>query len=114
LPLHLLLGRRLALRAFRFLAARAPWVLRETKEASSFVMQAQQGRVVRDSLLQHITVGRLAGWIEGAGFRRLREDRRVTGFFMRALPAPLRARLAQTPLVQDVMIGHIECVLVKP
>jgi hypothetical protein len=38
----------------------------------------------------------------------------VTGFFRRALPAPLRRWFERTPWTQDVMIGHIQCVLEKP
>jgi hypothetical protein len=38
----------------------------------------------------------------------------VTGFFRAALPGALRARFENTPLLQDVMIGHIQCVLQKP
>jgi hypothetical protein len=69
---------------------------------------------VRDSLLQHITVRRLSGWLEDVGFGTVWEHHRVTGFFQRAFPAGLRARLARTPWIQDVMIGHIECVLRRP
>jgi hypothetical protein len=43
----------------------------------------------------------------------LREDRHVTGFFRR-FPGPLRRKLEATPWTQDVMIGHIQCVLRKP
>ena len=113
-PLHLLVGRRAAFATFRFLGRHAPWTLRERLESSSFLMQLAQGRPVRDSLLQHITVRRLSNWLESAGFRTLWEHRRVTGFFQRALPAGLRSLLARTPWIQDVMIGHIECVLRRP
>ena len=65
-------------------------------------------------MLQQVTVRRLAEWIRGSGFRLRREDRHVTGFFRRALPGFLRDRLLETPLAQDVMIGHIQCVLEKP
>jgi hypothetical protein len=44
----------------------------------------------------------------------MREDRHVTGFFRRVLPGPLRRTLEATPFTQDVMIGHIQCVLLKP
>ena len=30
------------------------------------------------------------------------------------IPGPLRRRLEATPFAQDVMIGHIQCVLQKP
>lgn len=114
LPLHLLLGRRIAFASFRFLARHAPGLLQEPREANSFIRLAQQGRQKQDDLLQRVTVRRLGGWLGRSGFRLLREDRYVTGFFRGALPGPLRRALERTPLVQDVMIGHIQCVLVKP
>lgn len=114
IPLHLLLGRRLAFRIFRALARRAPWTLREPREANTFIALAEQGRKKEDDLLQLVTVRRLDDWIRQAGFRPLREDRYVTGFFRAALPGPLRRVLERTPWAQDVMIGQIQCVLVKP
>jgi ubiquinone/menaquinone biosynthesis C-methylase UbiE len=110
-PIHILLGRPLAFRVFRFLARRAPWALQEAKEANTFVALAEQGREKEDDLLQRVTVRRLAEWIRGSGLLPVREDRHVTGFFRRALPGPLRRLLERTPLAQDVMIGHIQCVL---
>ena len=75
---------------------------------------AEQGKEKEDDLRQRVTVRRLSTWIRGSGFRPLREDRHVTGFFRRALPGPLRRRMEATPWAQDVMIGHIQCVLEKP
>jgi len=113
-PLHILLGRRAAFRAFRFLARHAPWALKEKKEANTFIALAEQGKEKEDDLRQRVTVRRLSSWIRDSGFRPLREDRHVTGFFRRALPGPLRRRMEATPWAQDVMIGHIQCVLEKP
>jgi SAM-dependent methyltransferase len=113
-PLHILIGRRAAFRAFRVLARRAPWLLQERKEANTFIALAEQGREKEDDLLQRVTVNRLAAWIREAGFRLVREDRHVTGFFRRTLPASARRLLERAPLFRDVMIGHIQCVLVKP
>ena len=48
-----------------------------------------------------------------SGFRLVREDRHVTGFFKNYVPDGLRRWLERTPFAQDVMIGHIECVLEK-
>jgi SAM-dependent methyltransferase len=112
-PLHILIGRRAAFRAFRLLASRAPWLLKEGKEANTFISLAEEGQEKHDDLLQRVTVQRLSAWVLGAGFRLVREDRYVTGFF-RALPGPARRLLERTPLARDVMIGHIQCVLVKP
>lgn len=114
IPLHLLVGRRAAFATFRTLARRAPFLLQEPKEANTFIALAEEGKEKQDDVLQQVTVRRLTEWIAGSGFRLLREDRHVTGFFRRALPASLRARFARTAFLQDVMIGHIQCVLQKP
>lgn len=112
-PLHIVLGRRLAFAAFRWLARHAPWALREPKEANTFIALAAQGKQKQDDLLQKVTVRRLGRWIEASGLRLVREDRHLTGFF-RALPRALRRLLESLPFTQDVMIGHIQCVLEKP
>jgi SAM-dependent methyltransferase len=113
IPLHLVVGRRRAFRAFCWLARRAPWALREKKEANTFIALAEQGLTKQDDLLQSVTLARLRGWIRQAGFRPVREERHVTGFFRRAVPGPLRRALEKTPLVRDVMVGHVQCVLEK-
>ena len=97
------------------LARHAPWTLQEPKEANTFIALAEQGREKQDDLLQRVTVRRLARLDpQGSGFQLVREDRHVTGFFRRVLPGPLRRALERTPFTQDVMIGHIQCVLQKP
>jgi SAM-dependent methyltransferase len=113
-PVHILLGRRRAFALFRGLARRAPWLLQEPKEANTFIALAEQGKEKRDDVLQQVTVRVLDRWIRDSGFRLLHEDRQVTGFFRRFLPGPLRRRMERTAWVQDVMIGHIQCVLEKP
>jgi SAM-dependent methyltransferase len=113
-PIHLLVGRRLAFRLFVTLARRAPWMLKEPREANTFIALAEEGREKQDDLLQRITVRRLGRWVKEAGFSALREERQVTGFFRRALPGPLRRWMEALPWAQDVMIGHIQCVLQKP
>ncbi len=114
LPLHILIGRPRAFRVFCWLARHAPWTLSEPREANTFVALAEDGREKEDDLLQSVTVRGLGRWIHDSGFRLLREDRYVTGFFRRALPGPLRRLCERTPWTQDVMIGHIQCVLQKP
>ena len=37
-----------------------------------------------------------------------------TGFFRRLLPSPLRRWMERTPFAQDVIVGHVQCVLQKP
>jgi 2-polyprenyl-3-methyl-5-hydroxy-6-metoxy-1,4-benzoquinol methylase len=109
-PLHLLFGRRLAFRAFCALARHAPWALRERKEANTFIALAAAGKQKEDDLHQRVTLRLLTDWIREAGFRVVREERHVTGFF-RALPGTLRRFLERTPFAQDVMTGHVQCVL---
>ena len=95
------------------LARFAPWTLGETKEGTSFITLARRGEEKKDDLSQLVTVRLLHSWIEGSGFRVLREERHVTGFFKRALSKRLLAFFERTPWTQDVMTGHIECVLLK-
>jgi SAM-dependent methyltransferase len=113
-PVHILLGRRRAFALFRTLARRAPWLLQEPKEANTFIALAEQGKEKHDDVLLQVTVRALDRWIRDSGLRLLHEDRQVTGFFRRVLPAGLRRRMERTAWVQDVMIGHIQCVLEKP
>ena len=113
IPLHLLMGRRAAFDVFCWLARHAPWTMQEGKDASSFVTLAARGEAKRDDLLQSVTVRTLEAWIRASGLTPLRQERHVTGFFRRWLPGPLRRRLEDTRFTQDVMIGHIECVLSK-
>ena len=109
-PVHILLGRRLAFRLFVWLGRHAPFLLREPREANTFIALARQGREKEDDLLQHVTLRRLAAWVGGSGLELVREERHVTGFF-RALPTPLRAALGRLPVTRDAMVGHIQCVL---
>jgi SAM-dependent methyltransferase len=113
-PIHILLGRPRAFRVFCWLGKHAPWTLRERKEANTFIALAEQGLEKRDDLLQRVTVRGLAGWIRNAGFRVLREDVYVTGFFRRVFPGRLQAALRALPGARDVSVGHIQCVLLKP
>lgn len=114
LPLHILVGRRLAFRIFCWLGRHAPWTLKERKEANTFVALAAEGKSKRDDLLQGVTVRGVDTWIRASGLRALRVDRHVTGFFRRTLPGPLLRLAARTPFLRDVMTGHIQCVLQKP
>ncbi len=114
LPIHIPLGRPLAFRIFRWLGRHAPWALQEPREANTFIALAAVGKEKRDDLLQKVTVARLEAWIAGSGLVRFHEERQVTGFFRRALPAALQQALLRTPVFRDVMIGHIQCVLVRP
>jgi SAM-dependent methyltransferase len=113
-PIHIVLGRPVAFKVFCWLGRHAPALLQEPREANTFIALAEQGLEKRDDLLQKVTVKRLAAWVQNAGFRSLREDRHITGFFRRFVPGPLRALMERTPGTRDIMIGHIQCVLEKP
>jgi hypothetical protein len=88
--------------------------LREGREANTFVSLAAQREAKHDDLLQHVTLRRIEGWVARSGLRRIREERHVTGFFRRCLPAWFRTALSWVPVIRDVMIGHIQLVLEKP
>ena len=109
-PLHLLLGRRLAFRTFRALARHAEWILRERAHENSFIMIARRGEQKGDDLLEFVRVQRLRRQIADAGFRILAEDLYVTSTF-RALPGPLMRWLRDSPWTQDIVVGHVQYVL---
>lgn len=114
LPIHLVLGRKLAFRVFVFLAARAPWLLSERAGADTFVKLAQSGREKEDDLLTPVTLRGMSRWIAQSPFRLVSEDRYFTGFFKRVIPTFLRPFLLRIPVVGDVMVSQIECTLEKP
>jgi SAM-dependent methyltransferase len=111
-PLHLLFGRPIAFRTFRFLARRAPWTLREPAHENSFIRDARNGIVKHDDLLEKVRVTRLRGQIAAAGLRVVREDLHVTGT-VRRLPASLGRWLRDSPLTQDALIGNMEYLLAR-
>jgi ubiquinone/menaquinone biosynthesis C-methylase UbiE len=113
-PVHLFLGRRLAFRIFVFLAAKAPWMMSERSTANTFVKLAESGREKEDDLLTPVTLRGMSGWIAQSPFRLISEQRYISGFFKRVTPRFLRPFLLEIPVVGDVMVSQIECVLEKP
>ena len=113
-PIHLFMGRKLAFRAFVFLAAKAPWMLSERSSANTFVKLAESGREKEDDLLTPVTLRGMSSWIAQSRFRLVSEHRYVTGFFKRVTPSFLRPFLLEIPIIGDVMVSQIECVLEKP
>jgi SAM-dependent methyltransferase len=109
-PLHLLLGRALAFRTFRWLARHAEWTLREKADENSFIKAARANGTKADDLLQRIRVRTLRRQISEAGLRVGREDLYLTGTFRR-LPGPLPRWIQQSALLQDVAIGHVQYAL---
>ncbi len=112
-PLHLLLGRRLAFRTFRTLARRAPWTLREPVHENSFIGAAERGELKDDDLREPVRLERLRSQIAGSGLRVVREDLRSTATVRRAPPAVARV-LRRSALVQDIFTSSIEYVLARP
>jgi SAM-dependent methyltransferase len=109
-PLHLLLGRRAAFAAFRMLARRAPWTLREPANENSFIKAARRGEIKHDDLLEKVRVVRLRDQITQAGLRIVREELHVTAT-VRRLPAPVARWVRDNALLQDALISNMEYVL---
>jgi SAM-dependent methyltransferase len=111
-PLHLLLGRRAAFAAFRFLARRAPWALKEPAHENSFIKLARQGIAKEDDLLEKVRVSRLRAQIAAAGLRIVREELHVTAT-IRRLPRMFADAVRQDGLLRDIFISNMEYVLAK-
>lgn len=111
-PLHLIAGRGIAFSTFQFLARHAPWALKEPANENSFIQAARRGEKKFDDLLELVTVRRLRGQIQDAGFRVVREELHATGT-LRRMPAPLGRWLKNSPLTQDALISNMEYVLAK-
>jgi SAM-dependent methyltransferase len=109
-PIHLLLGRRLAFNLMRWLATHAPGTINVPPSGSSFLTMARAGRIKEDDLLYRVTVRNLRDNIRKAGFRILREDLYVSGTVRRLAP-PIARRVPVVPFVRDVLIGNMEYVL---
>ena len=111
-PLHILAGRKFAFSTFQFLARHAPWTLKEPANENSFIKAARRGEKKFDDLLELVTVRRLRGQIENAGFRIVREELHATKT-LRRMPQPLGRWLKNSPLTQDALISNMEYVLAK-
>jgi SAM-dependent methyltransferase len=110
LPLHLIVGRGIAFRAFRWLARNAPWTLREPAHENSFIRDARNGIAKTDDLLEKVRAVRLRAQIAAAGLRIVREELHFSGT-VRRLPAPLGRWIRQSRAIQDVFISSMEYVL---
>jgi SAM-dependent methyltransferase len=111
-PLHLLFGRPIAFRSFRFLARHAAWTLKEPAHENSFIRDAQRGVSKEDDLLEKVTVTRLRRQIADAGLRVVREELHVTGT-VRRMPPAIGRWLGSSPLTRDALISNIEYVLAR-
>ena len=109
-PLHLVIGRPLAFRTFRWLARHAPWTLREPAHENSFIRDAKRGIAKHDDLLEKVRMRRLRGLIDAAGLRIEHEQLHLIGS-VRRLPRAAGAWLRDSPLTQDIVIGNLEIVM---
>jgi SAM-dependent methyltransferase len=109
-PLHLILGRRMAFAIFQQLARHATWTLREPANENSFIKAARRGEIKHDDLLEKVRVIRLRAQIAGAGLRIVREELHPTAT-VRRMPAPVARWLRNSPLTQDALISNMEYVL---
>jgi ubiquinone/menaquinone biosynthesis C-methylase UbiE len=109
-PLHLLLGRKLAFRTFVQLARHAPGLLREPENENTFIKLARQDRLKHDDLLELVRVQRLRRHVRDAGFTIVDEQLHVTKTF-KSLPGPLARWVRDSPLVQDIAISSMEYVI---
>jgi SAM-dependent methyltransferase len=109
-PLHLIVGRRIAFATFTWLARHATWALKEPEHENSFIQLARKGIVKHDDLLEKVTVSRLRGQIAAAGFRIVREELHATGT-IRRLPSFLSGALKADGLTRDIFISNMEYVL---
>jgi 2-polyprenyl-3-methyl-5-hydroxy-6-metoxy-1,4-benzoquinol methylase len=110
-PLHLIAGRAIAFRTFRFLARHAPWTLKEPAHENSFIRDARNGISKHDDLLELVTVSSLRKQIADAGFRIQREELHVTST-VRKMPAPIGRWLGTNSLTQNALISNMEYVLI--
>ncbi len=112
IPLHLLIGRRAAFATFRTLARHAEWTLRERADENSFIKIARANGHKHDDLLELVRIRRLRSQVASAGFTVAVEDLYLTGTF-RKLPGPVARWLRDSPLTQDIVIGHVQYTLRK-
>ena len=88
-PLHLIVGRRVAFATFRFLARHATWTLKEPANENSFIQAAQRGEVKHDDLLEKVRVAAAARRRSRPPASRIvREELHVTAT-VRRLPAAI-------------------------
>jgi SAM-dependent methyltransferase len=109
-PLHLLFGRPIAFRTFRWLARHAPGVLKEPAHENSFIRDARYGISKHDDLLELVTVRSLRDQIAGAGLAIVREELHMTGTVKR-MPKPVGRWLGSSSLTQNALISNMEYVL---
>jgi len=110
IPLHLIVGRKIAFGTFRWLARHAPGLLREPAHENSFIRDARRGVVKEDDLLEKVTLRRLRAQVAQAGFRIVHEQLTLIGT-VRRMPPAIGRWLRDSRLTQDIVLGNVEYVL---
>ena len=111
IPLHLVIGRRAAFSASRWIATHHPTWLEAPPDGSSFLTMARRGEIKDDDLLYHVTVSNLRRAIADAGFRLVQEDLYVSRIAKRLFPQTITGLLPDMPLMRDILITNMEYVL---
>jgi SAM-dependent methyltransferase len=113
IPIHLLLPRSWAFRLNFYIAQKRPGWLKEPRESNTFKLMAERGETKEDDLIQKVTVAGVHRWLTSVGFDVLREERHVSGFFTRNLPAFARKFLEENSFTQNVVVSNLELLLKK-
>ena len=111
IPLHLVIGRRAAFSASRWIATHHPTWLEAPPDGSSFLTMARRGEIKDDDLLYHVTVSNLRRAIADAGFRLVQEDLYVSRIAKRLFPQTITGLLPDMPFMRDILITNMEYVL---
>jgi SAM-dependent methyltransferase len=111
-PLHLLVGRRASSRRSAGWPGTPPGRCRSRRRRTPSSPWPKRGRRSRTTSCSGDRAA-LRAWIEGSGFRSCARTATSPASSAASCPGPA-ARLEATPFTQDVMIGHIQCVLQKP
>jgi SAM-dependent methyltransferase len=113
LPLHLIVGRKAAFAAARWVGRHKPHWFDVESQNSSFVTVPTQGGTKPDDLLYHATVRTLRGHIHAAGLKLKREDLAISRLVTRNLPAPIARSVTGLPLIRDILVTNMEYLLVR-
>ena len=111
IPLHLVIGRRAAFAASRWIAPHQPTWLEAPPDGSSFLTMARRGEIKDDDLLYHVTVNNLRRAIADAGFQLIKEDLYISRLAKRLFPKSITGLLPDIPVMRDILITNMEYVL---
>ncbi len=96
-----------------YIARKKPSWLQEPRESNRFKLMSELGETKQDDLIQRVTVARVHRWLERVGFDVVREERHVSGFFVRNFPKFLRRFLERNGFTQNIIISNLELLVKK-